>query len=104
MKLTHITLSGVMVGSLWMPSVEGETEFNMDFAAPGAPHSPWQVDWQNIDEALQAALATGDFVGGMGDLVCGTLTFHMAGDGRSATISKPLEKLAAAKRYLAEEA
>lgn len=102
LKLTHITIEGTMQGPIWWPAGEVcETCFDVDFAAPKAPHSPWQKDWSTLDEALQEALSCGDFQGGMGDLVYGQITFHLAGNGRSKTISRSLEDLAAAQPYLA---
>lgn len=104
MQLTHITLQGTMQGSIWWPAGEiWEMEFSQDFMAPKAPHSPWQTDWINLDEALQECLGCGDFQGGIGDLVCGSIIFHLAGNGRLKKLSKPLEDIKAAQRYLAKE-
>lgn len=105
MKLVSITLAGVMCGPIWWPAGEVcTTEFHKDFAAPGAPHSPWQEDWQSLDEALQSVLTCSDFQGGQGELVEGIITFHMAGERATATVSKSLEVMHAAKPYLAESA
>lgn len=104
MRLTSITLRGTMQGPIWWPVGEVcEAEFSKDFAAPHAPHSPWQTDWTDLDDALQAALESGDFQGGMGDLVCGQIVYHLAGEGRSISIAKPLEEMSAAADYLARE-
>lgn len=74
MQLTYITLQGTMQGAIYWPVGEiFEMEFSQDFAAPKSPHSPWQIDWIDIDEALQSCLYAGDFQGGMGDLVCGSM-------------------------------
>lgn len=106
LTLTHITLQGTMEGIFWQYAFDPgaypcEVSFTKDFAAPGAPHSPWQSDWVSLDEALQEALATGDLVGGMGDLVEGSIVFHMVGEGRSVRITKDLSTMDAAKGYLA---
>ena len=104
MQLTYITLQGTMQGAIYWPVGEiFEMAFSQDFAAPKSPHSPWQIDWIDIDEALQRCLDAGDFQGGMGDLVCGSIIFHLAGNGRFKTLSKPLEDMKAAQRYLVKE-
>ena len=102
MRLTHITLSGTMQGPIWWPVGEiCETEFAKAFAAPGLKNNPWLDEWTCLDDALQAALNCGDFQGGMGDLVCGEITFHLAGCGKRATKTRTLENMAAVKGYLA---
>lgn len=104
MQLTHITLAGTMQGPIWWPAGEVcTTEFYKDFAAPKAPRSPWQEDWLSVDEALQSVLSCGDFQGGMGDLVGGTITFHLADNKGYRTVTRYLENLRAARRYLATE-
>lgn len=102
LRLSTITLSGTMQGPIWWPTgAICEMDFSQDFMPPNCPHSPWALDWTSLDDALQSALASGDFQGGMGDLVCGQITFTLCGDGREVRISKPLEGLAAAQDYLA---
>ena len=101
MRLTSITLRGTMQGPLWWPVGEFcETEFCKDFAAPHAPHSPWQVNWTNLASALQTALKCGDFRGGMGGLVCGQIIYRLAGEGRLISVAKPLRDMSAAKDFL----
>lgn len=110
-RLVSINLSGTMQGPIFWPVGEVcEMEFSVDFAAPDAPHSPWQKDWPGLDEALQEALSCGDFQGGMGDLVSGTLSFTLIGEaqpGRTPVrriVAKALEDMHAAADYLAPAA
>jgi len=103
MKLHEIEIRGTMSGPIWWPAGEiCETEFRARFNPPNASRSPFRHDWETLDEALQRALDSGDFQGGIGDIVCGEIIFHLAGDNRRATIAKPLDTLAAAQSYMAK--
>lgn len=105
MQLTSIKIEGVMQGPIWWPAGEVcETTFRKTFNPPRGPRSPFSHDWCNLDEALQLALSSGDFQGGMGEIACGEITFEMTDGRKRCTVSKPLDELAAARPYFAEEA
>ena len=104
-QLTNIRLCGTMQGPIWWPYGEiCETRFRKDFNPPRAG-STLSNDWPGLDEALQQALACGDFEGGMGDLVDGWLEFRLsrAGGRDVRTVCKSLEDLHGAQDYLAPQ-
>lgn len=95
MRLTHITISGTMLASAWGSmlgdnTADMECEFSASYTAPRAPHSPWCRDWQDLRTALMEASESGDLIGGRGDITDAWITFHMAGNGRTATRTRVL--------------
>ena len=99
MQLTHITIRGDMVASAWGSMLGDDTadmlcEFAVDYAAPKAPHSPWQRDWQDLRTALMEASESGDMIGGRGDIVQAQIIFHLAAPGLSLSIARELRPTA----------
>lgn len=95
MKLTHITIAGTMIASAWGSMLGDDTadmecDFCADYAAPNAPHSPWQRDWQDMRSALMEASESGDMIGGRGDIIDARITFHMAEPGKRLEVTRYL--------------
>ncbi len=95
MQLTHITIRGTMIATAWGSMLGDDTagmqcEFSADYAAPKAPHSPWQRDWQDLRTALMEASESGDMIGGRGDIIDAAITFHMAERGKRLEVTRYL--------------
>lgn len=108
MQLVYITLEGTMRGDAWGSILGDDTAdleipFRQDFLMPNSDkRSPWAEYWQDVRDALDSVTSCGDLIGGRGDVIEARLTFHRAGEGRTATRTYELRPTPAIADFFAD--